>query len=119
MYTVFVRGLELYAYHGVPAEERVIGHRYRLDLQMQVKGKATSTDSIDDTVNYASAADLLAQLVQGNQFLTVERLAYFAAEALLDEYPQVKSVELSVAKRLPPAPFIVEEVGVTIKRDRS
>lgn len=119
MYTVFIEELDLYAYHGVPDEEQIIGHRYRLNIKLQVEGTADFTDRVDDTVDYGSIAQYLDAQTTSRQFRTVERLAAHLAESVLGKFPLVQQVRLTVRKPLPPAPIIAANVGVTVERTRS
>jgi len=118
MVTVFVRGLEFYGFHGVAEEERVIGHRFRADLEYQVDSAACETDRIGDTVNYGDVAQCLVHSGQTHRFHTVERLATVMLDELFAGFPGIQSAQLRLAKRLPPAPIIAEEVGVEIRRSR-
>lgn len=118
MYTVFVRGLEFYAFHGVPPEERVIGHRYRVDFELEVEGAADATDRVEDTVDYGSAAQLVQRYAQERQVLTVERLAAGIGDELLARFPQIQSARVRLAKLLPPAPVVASEAGVELVRSR-
>jgi 7,8-dihydroneopterin aldolase/epimerase/oxygenase len=118
MYTVFIRGIDFYGYHGVPAEERHIGHRYRVDLELRVEGKADETDHISDTVDYGLAARLITQIGLDENAHTVERLARRMGERILDEFPTVSSLWISVAKPLPPSPVIADEAGVELELNR-
>jgi dihydroneopterin aldolase len=118
MATVFVEGLEFYAYHGVSPEERTVGHRYRLDLSMEVDARATVTDDIEDTVNYADAAGRLCALGETTTCHTLERLAELMLSDLMERYPLVTAARIRLAKRMPPAPFIAETVGVELSRFR-
>jgi len=118
MVTLFVTGLEFYAHHGVPAEERVIGHRYIVDLELDVKSSAEKSDEVEDTVDYAAAAEVVLEVSANNRFKTIERLAYVVAETLLSRFSRVERVNIRLAKRLPPAPVIVEELGVELELTR-
>ncbi len=118
MLTVFVRGLEFYAYHGVPAEERAIGHRYRMDIELRVATTTTTSDQISETVDYGAVATFVLKHAQSVQFFTLERLAHALVEELLGRFPSVNWIRLKVEKPFPPAPIIAEAVGVEIQRDR-
>jgi dihydroneopterin aldolase len=118
MYTVFVRGIEFYGYHGVPAEERYIGHRYRVDLELRVEGKADETDLIADTVDYGLAARVVTRVGADETAHTVERLARIMGEKILQEFPTVASLWISVAKPLPPSPIMADEAGVELELAR-
>ena len=117
-YSVYVTGIEFYGYHGVPAEERVIGHRYRVDVEMMVKGRADRTDKFSDTVDYALVAELVTSVGTVEKAHTVERLAYLMGERILVEFKLVEKVLVRVAKPFPPAPVIAEEAGVEIEIER-
>lgn len=114
MITLFISGLEFYGYHGVPSEERTIGHRYIADLELDILCKAQDTDDVEDTVDYASAAKLMIEVSEANSFQTVERFAKVVAEALISRFDRVQKVKIRLAKRLPPAPLIVRELGVEL-----
>jgi dihydroneopterin aldolase len=118
MVTLFVTGLEFYGYHGVPPEERVVGHRYLVDLDLDVKSSAEITDDVADTVDYAAAAQIVIDVAMSNQFKTVERLAFVIAETLLARLSRIERVNIRLAKRLPPAPIIAEELGIELELSR-
>jgi dihydroneopterin aldolase len=119
MFTVFLRGLEFYAHHGVPDEEQVIGHRYIADLDMEVRGEADQTDQITETIDYGSVAALVISISGREQVRTVERLGAIVCEAVLGRFPSVEKVRLTLAKRLPPTNLILDQAGVIIERSRS
>ena len=118
MYTVLLRGLEFYAYHGVPAEERVVGHRYKVDLEIEVSGDTDESDDIVSTVDYGAAAQIVASVAQSHKYKTVERLARVIGEKLLKEHTCIQSLTITLTKRLPPAPIIAEEAGVRMSLQR-
>lgn len=118
MYTVLIRGLELYAFHGVPNEERVIGHRYKIDIEFEVEGRTDETDDISETVDYGSVAQQIAAIAQGHKYRTVERLARVIGERLMKEHVCIQRLTLTLVKRLPPAPIIAEEAGVRLTLTR-
>ena len=119
MYTVFLRGIEFYGYHGVPAEERFIGHRYRVDVELRVEGKADETDHITDTVDYGLVARTITRVSADETAHTVERLARIMGEKILHEFPSVESLWISVAKPLPPSPILADETGVELEMARA
>lgn len=118
MITLFVEGLEFYAHHGVPDAEQAVGHRYAVDLELDVREKATLTDRIEDTVDYAAVASTLVDHAQGHQYRTLERLASAICDALFTQFSSVVEIRMRLAKRLPPAAIIAEVAGVEIVRSR-
>ncbi len=118
MYTVFVRGIEFYGYHGVPVEERVVGHRYRVDVELRVNGVADNSDEVSQTVDYGELGLLVVQIGAEERVSTVERLARIIGESILAKFGLVESLWISVAKPLPPAPMIADSAGVELEISR-
>jgi dihydroneopterin aldolase len=118
MFRVFVENLEFYAYHGVPNAEQEIGHRYVATVSVLVNGLANETDSIEDTVDYARLSKHIEFVARAEKYRTVERLAQVICQTLLMSFPDIRQVDLKLAKRLPPAEFIAESAGVEIRMER-
>ncbi|HEY3782846.1 MAG TPA: dihydroneopterin aldolase [Fimbriimonadaceae bacterium] len=119
MFEVFIRDLEFYAYHGVSAEERTVGHRYLVSCWVQVSGSADSTDDVADTVDYGALAGILQAVLLGAPCLTVERLGALCCDAVLDAFALASSVKVSVSKIAPPMPYIAKEAGGVVERKRA
>ena len=52
---IYIKGLELFAYHGVNPEEKRDGQTFLLDITLHADlSRARQTDSLEDTVNYAA-----------------------------------------------------------------
>lgn len=118
MIEVFLEGLEFYGYHGVPEAERRVGHRYEVDLAMQVDSRAEQTDEVADTADYGRIGEELTRIGENQQYKTIERLAQEMGERVLSLQPRVVSVRISVRKLLPPAPIIAHACGVTLELQR-
>jgi 7,8-dihydroneopterin aldolase/epimerase/oxygenase len=118
VFTVFLNGLEFYGYHGVPAEERVLGHRYKVDLSLQVDGSAPEEDSIHGTVDYGELGIKVLGWATDVQAHTLERLAAILLGKIIEGYPLVQEATIRIAKPLPPAPLIAAEAGVEMTISR-
>jgi len=111
--TIFVRDLEVYAYHGVPAEERVIGHRYRLSIELDLSEcDAVTSDLVSETVDYGSVAVLAGTILRSSRAHTLERLVGEISDAIFAQFPTVSAVRIELGKPMPPADVIVRELGV-------
>ena len=118
MIEVFLDGLEFYGYHGVPDAERSVGHRYSVDVSLDVDSQAETTDSVSDTADYGKIGAELVRFGENQQYRTIERLASEMARLVLDSNPKVTRVRLSIRKLLPPAPIIARAAGVTLELHR-
>jgi dihydroneopterin aldolase len=118
MQLVFLKGLEVYGYHGASGAEREVGHRLLLDLSLEVEGKADETDRIADTANYADLAETVTQRISSEHYATLERLAADVCMDVLRDFALVRKVTARLSKPHPPMPHIAAFAGVEITRER-
>ena len=116
--TIEITGLSLYTRLGVTAAEREIGQRLLIDLTLEVgEPDATLTDLVEDTVDYGEVCNVVALVAQQRTYHTLERLCTAIADRLLEDFG-VEAVSAKAAKPEPPIPLPVEEVSVTVWRER-
>jgi len=113
---VEVRGLRVYAYHGVRDFERERGQPFVIDVWLRCRpSPAGQTDHLEDAVNYSAVCDRVAELATGGPYQLLERLATVIADDLAERYP-VAGVRVRIAKPHAPVKHDVAEVAVTIER---
>lgn len=117
---IVLEGVEFYAYHGVPDAEQAIGHRYRVDLVLELDlREAGHTDALEHTVDYAGVVQRVIAIGTSTQYRLMEALAERICAEIFLAFPQVMRIELTLRKRLPPAGAILESAGVRIVRERT
>jgi dihydroneopterin aldolase len=117
---ILIQGLEFHGFHGVPAAEREIGHRYRVDAALELDLRpAGSSDDFQLTVDYGEAARLLLEIGTGESVQLVETLAERMAQTLIERCAAVMAVELTVTKVHPPVPVPLAGCAVQIRRTRA
>src|ERR671910_2745653 len=115
---VELRGLSIYTHHGVTDSEQEVGQRLEFDISFDVPDcDAVLTDRLEDTVDYAQVADIVALAATERSYRTLERLANVIAERLMERYGS-ESVRVRAAKPEPPLPLAIEEVAVEVVRSR-
>lgn len=115
---VFLHGLECHAFHGVPDEEQVIGHRYLLDLAATVPDPA-GEDHLGDSVDYGAMGAVALEVMSGPSRRTVEFLAWKIGTEILARFSAVEEVDVTLQKVHPPAPMIAESAGVELTLTRA
>lgn len=101
--TVRLVNAVFYAHHGVMQEEHRIGGRYEVDVAMDLDFRAAAEhDDLDRTVDYERVYGLVRDLVMGNKFYLIEKLAYLIAQAVLEAFDIVARAEVTVRKANPP-----------------
>jgi dihydroneopterin aldolase len=114
--TVEIRGLRVYAHHGVRDFERERGQPFVFDVWLVCRpSPAGESDDLADAVNYSEVCDRVAELAAGGPYQLLERLASVIADDLVARYP-VSGVRVRVAKPHAPVRHDVAEVAVTVER---
>ena len=117
--TIFVNGLMLHAYHGVMQHEAKVGQTFALDLILDIDLAAASrTDKLNDTVSYDVVVKTASEAFCARRYRLVEAAAGAVADALLERFPPLRAVRITVHKPHAPIAATFTDVGVTIERRR-
>ena len=109
-----INELEVYAYHGVYADEREKGQFFYVNADLYVDTrKAGMTDDLNYSVNYGTVCEFIADFMKNNTYNLIETAAEQLAQALLLEFKPVKSLLLEVRK--PSAPIALEFGSVSVE----
>ncbi len=112
-----LRGVRVSARIGVTDAELEVERPLLIDVDLiPISGRATATDEIADTVDYAEVAGLAERVATASPHRTLERLADQIAAAVLAETASAE-VGVRVAKPDPPMPTAVEQVAVRVARE--
>jgi dihydroneopterin aldolase len=112
--SIFVRDLRLYAYHGVMEQERTVGGWFIVSLRVHYNiVRAMETDDVNDTLSYADLCELVRQEMELPSNL-LEHVAGRIANAILDRYPLVEAVDLTLTKENPPMGVNCNGAGVEL-----
>jgi 7,8-dihydroneopterin aldolase/epimerase/oxygenase len=115
---VELRGLSIYTHHGVSDAEQEVGQRLVIDVGFDVPDcDAVLTDRVEDTIDYAEVADIVALAATERSYRTLERLGHVIGERLMERFGS-DVVRVRAAKPEPPIPLSIEEVAVEVVRAR-
>ena len=114
METILIEGIKFYAYHGCMKEEAAIGGHYIVDVSIEADlKKASSSDRLNDTIDYVSVFEVVKKEMAIPSKL-IEHVAKRILDRLKKKFPKTVSVEVKVAKLNPPISGEVEKVTVVI-----
>jgi dihydroneopterin aldolase len=112
-----IKGIKSFGYHGVFESENIIGQDFYVDVVLEIDlTRASVSDDVSDTVNYAEITDLVVEEITGERVALIEKLAGRIAERIRSSYLQITSVSVTVHKPQAPVSAQVEDISVTIKR---
>ncbi len=113
---IVIKGLRIFAYHGVNPEEKEKGQPFVLDLTLYKDlSLPGATDDLNDTVNYSRVAKTATRVMLAQKDDLIERAASRVAEAVLAEFP-VREVTVRLKKPRAPIAGDFEYVAVEITR---
>lgn len=109
---IHLKGLKMYAYHGVLPQENQVGAEYTIDLRLKIDfTQAAETDRLEGTVNYAEVFNAVKKEMEIPSQL-LEHVAWRIARRLLDDFPTISKVDIALYKQNPPMGADCSQVGV-------
>lgn len=113
METIEIRGLEMWARHGVLEQERTVGNTFRVDVTLIADlSRAMASDRVDDTINYALVIDIIkSEMAIPSRLL--ENVIWRMKDAFIRTFPTVTGGKITLCKLTPPISCEVESVGVS------
>ena len=98
-----LKNIQLYGYHGYYKEEREIGQRFEVDIEISTKlSKAAQSDNLEKTVNYQDVFDEVADYFKYNKKKLIETVAHDIAYKILS----IKNVlDIKIIIRKPGVPI--------------
>lgn len=115
---IILRGAQFHGKHGVSPEERIVGGRIVVDVEIEYDlARAGLSDDITDTISYAEVFKTIRHLVEETESLLLEALAHKIVNALFARFP-AEAITVNVRKQPPPLRGVVEAAGVEIRRSR-
>jgi len=116
---IFVKGLTLHAYHGVMAHEAKVGQSFAIDLELEIDlSAAAKSDKVVDTVSYDKVVECASAAFLAQRFRLIEAAAGRVADVVLETFPRVRSVQVTIHKPHAPVAATFSDVGVTLSRSR-
>lgn len=116
---IFVNGLVLHAYHGVMPHEGKVGQPFVLDVALDIDlAEASRTDKLQHTVSYELLVRTVSEAFCARRYRLVEAAAGAVADAVLERYPLLRGIRITVRKPHAPIAATFDDVGVIITRAR-
>ena len=114
---IYIKDLELFAYHGVMQEEKVLGQKFVLDIELDIDlRQAGKTDDLTKTVHYGELAHEIELEFTKQSYDLIEKATEQICEYVLINYPLVKEIKIKLKKPWAPTKKHVEYVAVEMKR---
>jgi dihydroneopterin aldolase len=116
--TIELAGLLVFGRHGYLAEERRLGQRFLVDLEVDVPDEASASDRIEDTVDYRRLAAVVREVFAGPERMLLEGLAGAIADDVIERFADVERVRVRVRKPDVVLDPPVDHAAVVVERRR-
>lgn len=114
MHNIILKGIRLYAYHGVMPQENKIGAYFTIDLKIETDfTHAIETDELEGTVSYADVFNIVKREMAIPSKL-LEHVGGRIVKALHSELNNINKVYLRIMKENPPMGADCEGAGIEI-----
>jgi len=115
--SIEIKGIKSFGYHGVLESEKITGQDFYVDVVLEIDlSRASVSDDVADTINYAEVTDLVVREITGAPVSLIEKLAGNIADRIKATYPQGATVSVTVHKPQAPVNAQVKDISVTINR---
>lgn len=116
MGTIHLEDMEFYAFHGHYKEERIVGNKFIVNLDIETDLEAASrSDKLQDALDYQSAYKIVKDQMQIKSHL-LEHIAGRILDALLNEFNEIKTVSIKLSKLNPPVGGKVDRISITMQK---
>ena len=118
---VRLEGMVFYGYHGVLPEERKLGQRFVVDLEVECDlSQAGASDRLEDTVNYTNLFNVTKDVIEGTPRNLLEALAEDICKGVLASSSLARRVRVRIQKPAPPIKGgVMSGASVQIRRERT
>lgn len=114
---ILIEDLKIYAFHGVLPEETITGTYYLINLELHADlWKATDSDDLEHTINYAEVNDLIHQEMKINSQL-LEHVCGRIINAIHAKFPQINNIKIKLTKTNPPMKGEMKGVSVEFEKN--
>jgi dihydroneopterin aldolase len=109
-----------YGFHGVHVEERSLGQRFIVSLQLITdETHDKEIQKLDDTVDYTKVYALLKSIMESDQFHLLESVANVILDKVLAEFPLVRKAKVFIEKPSVAIQGSLKGVELVMERTRS
>jgi dihydroneopterin aldolase len=113
---ILLQGIQFYGYHGVYDEERRLGQRFLVDVELAVDlAGAEAWDDLSEALDYGQVYAAVLEIGTGRPVKLLETLAARIASTLLERFP-ARQVTVRATKPAPPLPGMLASVSVEVTR---
>lgn len=115
MHKVLVEGMLFHAYHGVFDEEKTIGGKFEVTIEIETDfSNSMTSDELSGTIDYSKVYEIVAQEMKTPSKL-LEHLGKRIIDAIYERFSQAQFIRIKISKLNPPISGEIEKVSIVIE----
>ncbi len=117
-----VDNIDFYAYHGVKKEEKKLGGKFEVDVDLFYDpAKAVAADDINFALNYEEVVFCVSEVINGESYNLIETLANEILHMLFEKLPKIEIATVRVRKLAVPMRRVINyvETELTFEREQA
>ncbi len=109
MMRLSIKSAQFYSFHGVKAEEQVLGGKYEVDLDLFYDAtQAIVNDDVKYAINYEEAFYCIEEVIGGDEgYNLVETIANEILQMAMEKFPNLEKAAVRVRKMSVPIRRVV------------
>ncbi len=115
MFTIHLHHLKFFCYHGLHAEEKILGKNYEVNTDITFFENGSIT-RLHQTIDYAKVYEIIKQRMNKPTAL-LETVAQDLAQLIYKADNRITAISISIKKLHPPLAQFEGHVGVSYKRE--
>ena len=114
---IILEDIKIYAYHGVLPEEAIIGNHYLVNLEVHSDlEKASQSDDLKDTINYAEINEIIYQEMEIRSQL-LEHVIGRIINKIEKQFPEITFIKIKLTKKIPPMRGEIKGVSLEFEKE--
>lgn len=114
-----IKGAQFYAYHGVKQEEKDLGGRYEVDLDLWYDAtEAIIEDSVANALNYEEAMNCIEELFSEDPSNLIETVASNILDLVFEKFSNLNKATIRIRKINVPIHNVVAYIETELSRER-
>ena len=116
---MYIKDLEIFGFHGVFEEEKNLGQKFILSLELDLNLKlAGKSGDLTKSVHYGELCELIEKEFNKKKYDLIETVTLNVADCILREYKIIDGVKVFLKKPWAPIKKHIDTVEIMIQRRR-
>lgn len=111
-----INNIKLYGYHGVSKEEKILGQKFEIDVELVFQGNSDINDNIESTIDYSLICNDIKDEFFRDNYNLIEHLGSRIIDKLFERYNLLYG-KINIRKPNAPINATFDSVEVEVEKN--